>query len=353
MSLEIDIRKKLSGCTLEISFNAAGEWLGLLGASGSGKSMTLRCIAGISTPDEGRITINGRTVYDSAGGINLPPQKRKAGYLFQNYALFPHLTIRQSLALVLRNKSAPEKKQIIGRTLARFGLEEAADQKPPRLSGGQQQRAALARMLITEPAIVMLDEPFSALDSFLRDTVEKELTETVSGFPGTVLFVSHNRDEVYRACRRMVILDRGIISRMGERDEIFQNPLTVAAGRLTGCKNIAPAHKTGEKSLFVPQWNLTLNTARPVPDDIRHAGIRARHIRPPEAGETENVFVFSLSEAETRPFSLSRYISAAGGSALLWIIDEAPGAPFRQTLDEAIKEQRLCLPAERLLLLKE
>jgi molybdate transport system ATP-binding protein len=350
MSLEIDIRKKLSGFTLEIAYKAADEWLGLLGASGSGKSMTLRCIAGISTPDEGRIAINGRTVYDSARGINLPPQQRKAGYLFQNYALFPHLTIRQSLALVLRNKSAAEQKRLIGRTLAQFGLEEAAGQKPPRLSGGQQQRAALARMLISGPEIVMLDEPFSALDSFLRDAVEKELTETVSGFPGTVLLVSHNRDEVYRACSRMVILDRGKISRDGERDAIFQNPLTVAAARLTGCKNIACAHKTGECSIVVPEWNLALNTAGPVPDALRYAGIRARHIRPPEAGETENVFVFSLSRAENRPFSRSRYISA-GGSPLLWITDEAPGTPFRPPPDPS--PLCLCLPAKHLLLLKE
>lgn len=353
MSLELDIRKKLSGFTMELAFAADDERVGLLGASGSGKSMTLRCIAGIDTPDEGRIAINGRTVFDSAKRINLPPRQRGAGLLFQQYALFPHLTVRQNLGLVLRGKSLSEKKRIIERALVTFGLEEPADQRPETLSGGQQQRAALARMLVMEPGIVMLDEPFSALDTFLRDSVEKEIMETLSGFPGTVLFVSHNRDEVYRLCRRMMVLDQGRISRMGDRDEVFRDPQTVAAARLTGCKNIAPARRTGGRSIFVPQWNLALTTAYPVPDNIRYAAIRARHIRPPREGESENVFRFLSVSMESQPFSILWYIRAEGGTALLWIVDDSPGLPFHQSGIEESAECCCCLPAEHIMLLRE
>ncbi|MDR2500831.1 MAG: ATP-binding cassette domain-containing protein [Treponema sp.] len=352
MALELIIKKKLAGFTLEAAFSAGAERLGLLGASGCGKSMTLRCIAGVSVPDEGRISINGKTVYDSARGINLPPQKRRAGYLFQQYALFPHLTVRQNIALVLGRLPRGERKRLTAEILAKFSLEDLADQKSARLSGGQQQRAALARMLAPRPEIIMLDEPFSALDSFLRDAVEKELRETVAAFPGTVLFVSHNRDEVYRFCERMIILDQGRITRMGDRDELFRDPRTVAAARLSGCKNIAPARKTGGRRVFVPQWNLSLCTAAAVPDDLSHVGIRAHHIRRPRTGDRENVFTFSISALDLKPFSRSEYITPAGGEALVRIIEDAEGTPFRRVEGEA-REETLCLSPEHLLLLRE
>jgi molybdate transport system ATP-binding protein len=351
MSVEVDIKKKLFNYTLNISFTAGNERLGLLGASGCGKSMTLKCVAGINNPDEGRITINGKVVYDSAGRINLPPQERKTGYLFQQYALFPNMTIRQNLEVVLKKVPPKEKKKIISRTLAKFALEELADRKPAQLSGGQQQRTALARMLVFNPEIIMLDEPFSALDSFLRDSVEKELTERLAEFQGTILFVSHNRDEAYRICHKMLILDEGQITRAGERDEIFRSPRTVAAARLTGCKNIAPAEKTGNRRVFVRLWNLSLTTAIPVSGDITHVGIRAHHIRHPRPGETENCFTFSVSTSEDRPFSRSEYISHTGGVPLVRITEDENGRPFHPAQKEE-KEKKLCLPGEHLLLLR-
>jgi molybdate transport system ATP-binding protein len=352
MSIEVDIRKKLFSFTLHICFTAENERLGLLGASGCGKSMTLKCIAGINTPDEGRIVINGRVVYDSRRRINLPPRERKIGYLFQQYALFPHMTVRQNLGIVLKNRGAGEKKKLIAETLSKFALEDLADRKPAQLSGGQQQRAAIARMMVLSPEIIMLDEPFSALDSYLRDSVEKELMEILSGFQGSILFVSHNRDEVYRICRKMIVLDKGRMTRSGQRDEIFRDPRTVAAARLTGCKNIAPADRAGDRRLFVPRWNLTLTTALPIPGDISHVGIRAHHIRPPYPGETENCFTFSVAAMDARPFSLSEYINREGGTPLVRIIEDDQGVPFHQVSGEE-GEKQLCLPPEQLLLLRD
>ena len=199
MALSVDIRKALGNFHLAVQFDAGDETLALLGASGCGKSVTLKCIAGILTPDEGHIELDGVTLYDSASRINLPPQRRQVGYLFQQYALFPNMTVRQNIAAAVRDKARRQTE--VAEKLRQFRLEAVADQKPGQLSGGQQQRCALARILASEPTAILLDEPFSALDSYLKYQLELELAETLSGFPGTVLWVSHDRGEVFRNCR--------------------------------------------------------------------------------------------------------------------------------------------------------
>ena len=166
MALSVDIRKKLGNFDLNVQFEARQEHLALLGASGCGKSVTLRCIAGILTPDEGKIVLDGVTLFDSAARINLPPQKRQVGYLFQQYALFPNMSVRQNIAAAVREAS--RRKTVTDEKLRQFRLEEVADQKPAQLSGGQQQRTALARILASEPKVILLDEPFSALESYLQ-----------------------------------------------------------------------------------------------------------------------------------------------------------------------------------------
>ncbi|MBR0179663.1 MAG: ATP-binding cassette domain-containing protein, partial [Firmicutes bacterium] len=191
MSLEVEIRKKLHGFELDVSFTTEGcSRLGVLGHSGSGKSMTLKSIAGIVTPDEGRIVLNGRTLFDSAKKINLPPQKRKVGYLFQSYALFPHMRIVDNIAcgLQLSRKEARENQQIkhIVEMLHLNGLEE---RYPGQLSGGQQQRAALARILAFQPEIILLDEPFSALDEPLRAELQRQLSEILHSWQKEIILV--------------------------------------------------------------------------------------------------------------------------------------------------------------------
>ena len=207
MSLEVEIQKQLGTFRLEVSFRTGRETLALLGASGCGKSVTLKCIAGILTPDTGRICLDGVSLFDSAAGINLPPQRRNVGYLFQQYALFPHMTVRQNIAVAVREKV--RRREAVPDLLRRFQLEEVADLRPGQLSGGQQQRCALARILASEPRAILLDEPFSALDSYLKLQLETELTGALESFPGLVLWVSHDLGEVYRSCRQVCVMDQG------------------------------------------------------------------------------------------------------------------------------------------------
>ena len=200
MSISVDIEKNLGSFHLRVAFEAENETMALLGASGCGKSMTLRCIAGIVRPDRGRIVLNGRTLFDSERHIDLPPQQRGVGYLFQQYALFPHMTVEKNVCAGTREGTRAERKAAAQRILRTLGLEELAQRLPANLSGGQQQRAALARILVGKPEILLLDEPFSALDEHIKWKIELELADTLRSFPGGVLFVSHSRDEIYRLC---------------------------------------------------------------------------------------------------------------------------------------------------------
>ena len=200
MSLEVHIEKKLNGFTLRSDFTAGNTATAILGASGCGKSMPLRCIAGI--------VLDGRVLFDSEQHIDLPPQQRGVGLLFQNYALFPNMTVEQNILCGLKAErdKAARKARCAG-MLRALRLEELASRRPAELSGGQQQRTALARILVGKPKILMLDEPFSALDSYLREEVEGEVGSLLAGFAGTALLVTHNRDEAYRLCRDMIVMD--------------------------------------------------------------------------------------------------------------------------------------------------
>ena len=198
MSISVDIEKKLGSFHLRVAFEAENETMALLGASGCGKSMTLRCIAGIVRPDRGRIVLNGRTLFDSEQHIDLPPQQRGVGYLFQQYALFPHMTVEKNVCAGTREGTRAERKAAAQRILRTLGLEELAQRLPANLSGGQQQRVALARILVGKPEILLLDEPFSALDEHIKWKIELELADTLRSFPGGVLFVSHSRDEIFQ-----------------------------------------------------------------------------------------------------------------------------------------------------------
>ena len=233
MSLSVDIEKKLGAFHLRSQFEAPDETMALLGASGCGKSMTLKCIAGIVTPDRGRIVLGGRVLFDSEKKINLPPQQRRVGYLFQQYGLFPNMSVEQNILCALKKEKDPAaRRAACAEALRAMRLEELAKRLPGALSGGQQQRAALARILAAKPRILMLDEPFSALDSYLREEVEGEVGSLLAGFAGTALLVTHNRDEAYRLCREMIVMDSGEVLRAGTTKEVFADPRTRAAARL-------------------------------------------------------------------------------------------------------------------------
>ncbi|MDR0583924.1 MAG: ATP-binding cassette domain-containing protein [Treponema sp.] len=318
MSIKIRIRKRLSrSFTLEMEFETSGDstgaCLGILGVSGSGKSMTLKCIAGIETPDEGFISINGRTLFDSAKKINLKPQARQVGYLFQNYALFPRMTALENIIAGLSGKgTGPEKKRKALDRIHQFGLDGLENRCPALLSGGQQQRVALARMLIREPEAILLDEPFSALDSGLREQMQiltLELLENRSD----VILVTHSRDEVFKLCDELLIMDGGRALKKGKTREVFHSPGTIAAARLTGCKNISPIKRIGQREILALRWGLLLRTAVPVGEGIGHVGIRAHDFVPAE-NETYNRIPIALIRRSEEPFEeVVIFTNAAAG----------------------------------------
>ncbi len=335
MGIKAEIVKRYRGFTLEVSFDDQGKRTGILGASGCGKSLTLRSVAGIETPDEGHIEIDGRVVFDSVSGVNVPPRFRNVGYLFQNYALFPNMTAEENVRIVIRERERKGRGEARASTdarvaslLERFHLRGLERRRPCQLSGGQQQRVALARIFAMEPQAVLLDEPFSALDSHLRASMEAELLETLSTRDVSVLFVSHDRDEVFRICQRMVVLDGGKIAAEGGVREVFDDPGTVAAARLTGCKNVERAYPSGSTRVRVPGWGLELETARAVPGDVTHAGIRAHHIRAAGPGTEANLFEGMARSARHDPFSKSEFVHVLDSgqgmslSPLLRISDE-------------------------------
>lgn len=274
MRLLVDIKKKLKGFSLDIAFSIDGEYLGILGASGSGKSLTLKCIAGVETPDEGRIVLNGKALFDSEKTINLKPQDRNISYLFQNYALFPHMTVEENIGLGLRLPQK-EKKQKVKEMIKAFHLHGLETKYPNQISGGQQQRVALARCIIYKPDVLMLDEPFSALDSHLKDQLQIELLELLELYEGEVLMVSHSRDEIYRFCKKLVIIDQGKSILFGATKDIFRQPGLHAAAKIVGCKNISRCEIISPYSIRAVDWGLTLETGEPIPENTKYLGIQA------------------------------------------------------------------------------
>ena len=318
MSLEVNIEKKLDGFILRSEFSAGDTATALLGASGCGKSMTLRCIAGIVKPDSGRIVLDGQVLFDSEQHIDLPPQQRGAGLLFQNYALFPNMMVEQNILCGLKaEKNRAARQARCAEMLRAMRLEKLARRYPAQLSGGQQQRTALARILVGNPRILMLDEPFSALDSYLREEVEGEVGSLLSGFDGTALLVTHNRDEAYRLCPEMVVLDSGRVLRTGHTRDVFADPRSVTAARLTGCKNILPCTRVDAHTVRLPGWNAPLQLALPVPKNCTAVGIRAHDFAPCSPDALNALPVKPLSSSEN-PFDWNFICTAPDHDTRLW-----------------------------------
>jgi molybdate transport system ATP-binding protein len=318
-----------------------------LGVSGSGKSMTLKCIAGIETPDKGHIEVNGRILFDSAKKINLKPRMRKAGYLFQNYALFPRMTVMQNITagLPLSGKEAFTKAGVL---LERFELGGLEDRYPDQLSGGQQQRVALARMLIREPEAVLLDEPFSALDTNLREQMQLRFPDFLRSCKD-VIMVTHSRDEVYRLCSETLIVDKGSCLKMGKTRDLFHNPGLIQAARLTGCKNISPIKRISEYEIIAVDWGLSLKTAIPVSDRIKAVGIRAHDLVLVKDKLNYNQITLKVIQVSEEPFenavlfTNSESTSVDAQKSIWW--------KYSKYMNITIPE-KLFIPPENLLLLE-
>lgn len=323
--LTVEIQKRWKRFELNIRMETDGGCLGILGPSGCGKSMTLKSIAGIMHPDSGRIALTddkkGSThiLYDSTHHINEKPQKRHVGYLFQNYALFPNMTVEENIACGIQKHA--DHNTIVKRMMEQFRLEELGRQYPLQLSGGQQQRVALARILAYQPEVLLLDEPFSAMDTFLREGLRLELSRVLKTYGGVSVLVTHDRDEAYQLCDHIVLMNDGKIIAAGATKDVFENPVTVQAARLTGCKNISRIERLGDHCVRALDWgNLELVTESVVEEDIHAIGIRAHDFEPLSAeealewkqpGKASNLIPILQAEISEMPFEW--YITLQNG----------------------------------------
>ena len=313
MKLFVSIRKKLQGFDLDVEFETNGSGTGILGALGSGKSMTLRCVAGIEKPDSGRIVLGGRVLFDSDKGINLPARHRGIGMVFQHYALFPHMTAADNIAFGLDSCTKAERKRRVDELLSLVRLESMGGRYPAELSGGQQQRVAVARALSTNPDAVLFDEPFSALDDHLRGLMIREFTEILSSYHGAMLVVTHNVDEAFRLCGNLVVLDRGSVRGSGVTRDVFDRPPTFEAARITGCKNISKIRRVSPRSVYSDDWKCEFVTEMPVPDDAAFAGIRANYLKLDEDGSAPcNVIRCRVAGISEGPFRVQVFLVPEG-----------------------------------------
>ena len=319
MSLHVDIRKRLGSFTLDVKFSAENGITSLLGASACGKSMTLKCIAGIEKPDEGRIELDGTVLFDAKQKINLPPQKRRVGYLFQNYALFPNMSVRQNILCGLnREKDRGAKERRLREMLRMMQLEGLEDRKPAQLSGGQQQRAALARILVNDPQILLLDEPFSALDGHLRDSLKVEMRDLLERYGREVLMVTHDRNEAYNMSREIAVMHDGRLLTIKPTKALFADPGSVQAAILTGCKNITRASRVDEHTVEIPEWGVRMETKDTVKEGLCAVGVRAHYFNPNAA---QNRFPVRFIEEMEEPFETIlqfRYENQREGSPAVW-----------------------------------
>ena len=298
MAIEVRIHREFDDFKLDVQFQSESRRIGILGASGCGKSLTLKSIAGIERPETGKIESAGKVFFDSAKKIGMPPQERNVGYLFQNYALFPTITVEKNIGIALRcGKKEKEKK--VRDMIDRFSLQGLEKKLPGQLSGGQQQRTALARIMIYEPDMILLDEPFSALDSYLKEQTQRECLELLQDYPGTVILVSHSRDEIYRFSEEVLVMDGGKAVIQKTVKELFEHPQKVAAAKLTGCKNIEEIVWKDGKHLYVPGWDMVIPAGMGNVGDAQAIGIRA-HEFTTERTESDGELVFPVYKPEVK-----------------------------------------------------
>lgn len=231
------IEKRLNSFHLRIDLQVGNHVTALFGPSGSGKSLTMQAIAGLMTPDSGEIVIGDRTVYHSGKRINVPPRERQVGYVFQNYALFPHLTVAENIGYGLHRLARAEREQRVAEAVAAVRLTGLEKRRPPQLSGGQQQRVALARALVTRPAILLLDEPFAALDQSIRLDLHGQLLDLLRDLPVPTLLVTHQLEEAYALSQTIAVYEAGRILQIGPRDEVYGQPLSRNVAAQVGFRN--------------------------------------------------------------------------------------------------------------------
>ena len=327
MGIDVSIKKKLGDFELDISFTSDAKRIGILGPSGCGKSMTLKAIAGIEHPDEGHISIDvpgtpnhakvdsnnemdridRRVLFNSSAKVDLKPQRRNVGYMFQNYALFPTMSVEQNIAAGLKG-AGPERSDRVKEMIQRFHLQGLEKHLPGELSGGQQQRVALARIMAYQPDLIMLDEPFSALDQHLKERLQHEMIAMLEDYEGQVIMVSHSRDEIYRFSEELIVMEQGSILASGNTQKLFDDPGTRKVASMTGCKNFSAAKRIDAHTLLLTDWGMELHLEREVPEGINGIGYRAHFFEPVWGERSDNCLRFNLSGMDDLPFERRYYL---------------------------------------------
>ena len=311
IKLEVDIQKQLPDFLLDIAFiiNSQQNPLGILGSSGAGKTTLLRCIAGLEIPDRGRIVLNNRVLFDSAKRINLPPQERAVGLVFQDYALFPHLTVAENIAFgmsVTHSASVIEKE--VTKQLQEVNLPLLHDRFPARLSGGERQRIALARALASNPAVTLLDEPFSALDTNSKSRLIKLLHKRLTNYPGLTLYVTHNLPEAYYLCPQLLIIDRGKAIALNQKQNVINHPPNLKTAQITGCNNFSRAKKISSQIITAIDWQCELQVEHPIPKNLSQIGIHAHVITFTKNESGINIFPVWLTKYSEFPNKVIAYL---------------------------------------------
>ena len=308
----------LQGETLalsDISFSLKkGEFAAIVGPSGCGKSTLLSLICGLLPCTEGQIKINGKPLKESTTNV---------GYMLQHDELFEWRTIYNNVILGLEVQHAltARTKQRAHELLDIYGLGDFKNARPSELSGGMRQRAALIRTLVLEPELLLLDEPFSALDGYLKDILQRDMQNFLKDYKGDMIMVTHSRDEAYKFCSQLTLLNNGKDILTGETRDIFENPQYLEAARLTGCKNFSAVQKMGSHEVYALDWELMLRSEQEVTEDITHVGIRGHWMRPAtKAGEnTMEVQVEEYIENTFEHQYLFRNKGAAESGTLWWM----------------------------------
>lgn len=320
--LSVDITRQWKEFALKVDFTVNQGCLGILGASGSGKSMTLKMIAGIVTPNDGYIQHGDTIFFHKNQKQNLAIQKRKVGYLFQNYALFPNMNVRENIAVGMLGTRQQKEKEVL-RMIHRFQLEGLEERYPNQLSGGQQQRTALARILASKPEVLLLDEPFSAMDSYLKEELQIKLALELKQFSGITILVSHNRDEIYQLCDKTMIIHNGRNLICEDTKQLFKQPKYVEAARLTGCKNISKALRIGEHRVKALDWGIELEVEQDIPFNLSYIGVRAHDIIPIDTsfGNTgDNIIEVLIKEEVHTPFERTiLFQNSSNPRGMLWM----------------------------------
>lgn len=348
LALFVDIEKNCGDFYLKVQFETENEVFAILGASGCGKSLTLKCIAGIEMPDAGIIRLNGEVLFDAEKKINVPARKRGVGYLFQDFALFPNMTVFQNIMCGAKDKKTARE------YIERFYLQGKETLYPSMLSGGQKQRTALARMLAANPRLLLLDEPFSALDNYLKMQLEREIMNVLDDYGRTALFVSHDRNEAYRLTDRIAVMENGTVAEIQPKHDLFDKPKTLAAALLTGCKNVTALTKKADGGYYATDWGMNLRLPNKQLGETKYAyaGVRAHFLTlHEEDGENrlECELVREIEDAFSTVVLLRKKGSmAAGGYSVLAC--ELPKNVWKMTNKDRLF---LEIPAEKLILMEK